>query len=57
MSNRDEMIKLCQAMVDIHSKSSSVFAGINKQIWESKLQNWYLLKQSPDQKQEKPKTI
>ncbi len=40
LTNKEEMIKLCKKMIEIHSKSKSVFAEINKKIWILKLQNW-----------------
>jgi len=39
-TNKEEMIKLCEAMVKLCSQSKYVFADINKLIWEKKLKNW-----------------
>ena len=40
MNNKEEMIKLCKSMVELNEKSSSVFASINKAIWQKKLEYW-----------------
>lgn len=40
MNNREEMIKLCKRMIELYSNSKSVFATINKKIWELKLKFW-----------------
>lgn len=36
------MVVLCESMINLHKKSSSVFADINKSIWERKLKYWKL---------------
>lgn len=38
--NRDKMIALCESMIALNSKSNSVFAGMNLQIWQAKLKWW-----------------
>jgi len=39
-NNKEEMIRLCRAMVSFNQKSSSVFAKINEAIWNEKLKYW-----------------
>ena len=45
MENTDKMIRLCMSMVSLNEKSNSVFAPINKIIWEKKLDYWLSLRQ------------
>lgn len=44
MSNRKEMILLCEKMVKAWSNSDYIFSGMNKIIWEGKLNYWKSLK-------------
>ena len=36
MENIDKMITLCESMINFNKNSESVFADLNRSIWESK---------------------
>ncbi len=46
MENTNNMISLCESMIDFHKRSKSIFAEMDVLIWESKLRNWKSLLES-----------